>query len=118
MLLFLTTILLRLPALAGWALPWAWLRRRLGGPGLGHFDGGDGAAALAALAAVSVLVNFVLPISALVSYTAVVLGWALLLVRLRREGLKRPSARAGLLALVWVVLAAQMANIPADNYDS
>ncbi len=118
MLLFLTAIVLWLPALAGWALPWAWLRQRLGGPGLGHFDGGDGVAGLAVLAALAMLFNFVVPLTNLISWVVLLSGWLLLAVRLMRVRRGRLSARIGLLWLGWIVLAAQLANIPPDNYDS
>src|SRR5689334_12704183 len=78
MLLFLVALLVWLPALAGWALPWAMLRQRLGGPKLQTFDGSDGIAALAVLAALSVLLNFVLPLTSLVSGLVVLVGWLLL----------------------------------------
>src|SRR4051812_15199355 len=118
MLLFLVALLLWLPALAGWALPWAWLRQRLGGAGLNHFDGSDGVAALAVLAALSILLNFVVPLTSLVSAAALVTGWLLCGLRLLRARPQRVPAKVAWAALAWLIAAAVLANAPPENYDS
>ena len=118
MLLFLVALLIWLPALAGWSLPWAWLRARLGGPGPAHLDSGDGVAALAILAGGGVLLNFVWPLNATVSLSAVALGWLLAGWRWRLAGWARPTLKFSLLAGAAVLLAALLANFPPDALDS
>ena len=77
MLLLLFYLLLWIPAIFGWGSLWAFFRKRLGASNTQFVDCVEPICGFAALAALSVTLNFFIPIRGLVSVVALLLGWLL-----------------------------------------
>jgi hypothetical protein len=125
MLLILVGLLLWIPAVKGWGTLWTVLARRLEpGPAqpadaaTGDPPAGDLISplfGLALLTAISTVINFFAPVTPLITTAALLIGWVLLVVRLRRP--HRIDAWPWLAGLgaFWLVIIALFASGSAAN---
>jgi hypothetical protein len=118
MLPLLAALVLWIPSVLGWGIPWVLFRQRVSGTSRIPVDLVEPIWGLAMLAGLATWINLWLPIDDRVVWAVWVAGLALLAVRVRVCGWPRLSLWLVAAALAWLVVVAFIGNRPPVIYDS
>jgi len=118
MIPILAGLLIWIPAVAGWGSVAIHIRNESSAPPAYGFHALEPYLGMAILATLATAANFLVPITAVLSGSALLIGWLMLGLRIRSTALKKPSVGPILIALVWLAFVVFWSTQPPRNYDA